>query len=67
LGFNGFVASLCFCYTSSLADVHRTVGEKHALLQHLLRPYISDQVLISITADQAIASRRKHLTVFSQL
>lgn len=64
LGFNGFVASLCFRYTSSLVDVHGTVGEKHALLQHRSRPYISDQVLISITADEAIVSRRKHLTVF---
>jgi len=64
LGFNGFVAFLCFRYTSSLVDVHRTVGEKHALQQHRLRPYISEQVLFSITADEAIDSRRKHLTVF---
>ena len=64
LGFNGFVAFLCFRYTSTLVDVHRSAGKKHALLQHRLRPYISERVLFSITTDEIIASRRKHLTVF---
>jgi len=64
LGFNGFVAFLCFRYTSTLVDVRRSAGKKHALLQHRIRPYIADQVLFSITENQAIASRRKHLTVF---
>lgn len=64
LGFSGFVAFLCFRYTSTLVDVHRAVGERHALQQSRIRPYISEQVLSSITADETIASKRKHLTVF---
>ena len=64
LGFNGFVVFLCFRYTSRLVDVQPSAGKQHALLKHQIRPYISYQVLFSITEDQAIASRSKRLTVF---
>ena len=47
-----------------LGYVHPLAGKQHALLKHRIRPYVSDQVLFSITEDQAIASSRKHLTVF---
>ncbi len=67
MSFSGIAAYLCFRYTTGLVEGHREVGAENTVLlrrSSRLQPYISQHVFRTIADDNAVASQRRHLTVF---